>query len=277
MRMDSIIWWPIDAIGRRIENIFSYTLQLSMMVYLSVRAATVEQVQNFRTVFNVISAQIYFTGWQALPLITLLAIAAGGVVIMQSSAQLTFFGNMDFVGNLLVVIIVRELGPLITALVVIARSGTAVASELGNLRVHRELEALESMGIHPLSYIVFPRILGGVLSVLCLAFYFNMIALFGGFLVTSFVHNMSFAIYTDSLAQALSVHDVTLFLLKNTFSGLIIFAISCYQGLQVKQSSHEVPQVTTKAVVNSIIYVVSFNLLVTTLYYFNKLVEMGLL
>lgn len=273
----SILLRPIDYFGARVGSAVDYSIQLFLMAYLAVRAATIEQAQGLRTVVGVISAQIYFTGWQALPLISLLSLATGVVAILQSSAQLSLLGNMDFVGNLLVVVIVRELGPLITALVVIARSGTAVASELGNMRANAEIEALEAMGIHPLSYIIFPRLVGGVVSVLCLAVYFNLNALVGGFLVTSFVHHMSFEMYTDALAQAMTHNDVLLFLAKNTFSGLIIFSISSYQGLQVKQSSHEVPQVTTKAVVNSIIYVVSFNLLVTLLFYFNKLVELGVL
>lgn len=275
--MNTYIWTPVEAIGARVVSGVDYSVQLFLMAYLSFRAAVYEQSQGLRTVFSVVSAQIYFTGWQALPLISLLSLATGVVAILQSSAQLSLLGNVDFVGNLLVVVIVRELGPLITALVVIARSGTAVASELGNLRANREIEALESMGIHPLSYIVFPRLVGGVVSVLCLAFYFNVNALLGGFVVTSFVHHMSFQVYTDALAQALTSHDVVLFLCKNGFSGLIIFLISSYQGLQVRQSSHEVPQRTTKAVVDSIIYVVLFNLMMTLLFYFNKFVALGVL
>jgi phospholipid/cholesterol/gamma-HCH transport system permease protein len=266
-----------DDIGKRVLSTFVYTLQVCQMVYLSVRAAVYDQAQGLRTVFGVVSAQIYFTGWQAMPLITVLALATGGIVILQSTAQLSFLGNASMFGNLLVVIIVREVGPLVTALIVIARSGTAVASEIGNMRVGREIEALESMGINPLSYIVFPRIVGGVISVLCLAFYFNIIALLGGFLVTRALNDMTFGFFTESLANAISVEDVGLFLLKNTFSGMIIFVVSCYQGLLVKQSSHEVPQVTTKAVVNSIIYVTTFNMVVSILFYLNQLISFGLL
>lgn len=267
----------IDDIGRRFLSIFTYTLRVWQMVYLSIRAAIFDQAQGLRTVFSVVSAQIYFTGWQAMPLITVLALAAGGIVILQSSTQLALFGSASMLGNILVVIVVREVGPLLTALVVIARSGTAVASEIGNMRVNREIEALETMGINPLSYIVFPRIIGGVVSVLCLAFYFNVIALLGGFLVTRFINDMPFSFYADTLANALAVEDVGLFLLKNGFSGMIIFVVSCYQGLLVKQSSHEVPQVTTNAVVNSIIYVTTFNLIVTTLFYLNQLMQLGLI
>jgi phospholipid/cholesterol/gamma-HCH transport system permease protein len=267
----------VDRLGRPIVSVVHYTVQVFLMVYLSVRAAVFDQAQGLRTVFGVVSAQIYFTGWQAMPLITLLALATGGIIILQSSMQLSLLGGASMLGNLLIVVIVREVGPLLTALIVIARSGTAVASEIGNMRVNREIEALEAMGINPLSYIVFPRIVGGVVSVLCLAFYFNLIALFGGFLVSRAIQDMPLSFYIDSLAQAVSIHDFGLFLLKNGFSGLIIFIIACYQGLLVKQSSHEVPQVTTKAVVNAIIYVITFNLTVTTLFYLNQLTKMGVL
>jgi phospholipid/cholesterol/gamma-HCH transport system permease protein len=277
MRIFAYFFHEIDHLGRRVINVVHYTLQVMQMVYLAFRAAVYDQSQGFRTIFSVISAQVYFTGWQAMPLITVLALAAGGITIIQSSAQLSMLGSASMVGNLLVVIIVRELGPLMTALVVIARSGTAVASEVGNMRVNREIEALESMGINPLSYIVFPRILGGVISVLCLAFYFNVVALLGGFTVTRLINDMPFAFYLDSLVNAFAIEDVWLFLLKNGFSGMIIFVVSCYQGMLVQQSPHEVPQVTTKAVVNSIIYCVSFNLATTTLFYLKQLMDIGII
>lgn len=267
----------IDEWGRRVLATFKYTILVCQMVYLSIRAAIFDQSQGLRTVFSVVSAQIYFTGWQAMPLITVIALATGGIVILQSAAQLSFLGSSSMLGNILVVIVVREVGPLMTALIVIARSGTAVASEIGNMRVNREIEALEAMGINPLSYIVFPRIVGGVVSVICLAFYYCVIALLGGFLVTRFINNMSFSFYAETLANAFELKDAGLFLIKNSFSGMIIFVVSCYQGLLVKQSSHEVPQVTTKAVVTSIIYVIVFNLMVTTLVYLNQLIKLGLI
>lgn len=258
-------------------SVIVYTAQVLQMTYLSIRAAVYDQSQGLRTILSVVSAQIYFTGFQALPLISVLALASGSIVIMQSTAQLNLLGGGEMIGNLLVVIIVREISPLLTALIVIARSGTAVASELGNMRVNREIEALEVMGINPLSYVVFPRLVGGIISVLCLAFYFILISLIGGFLVTRIVDSTPFSFFADSLARAFTAEDVILFLLKNTFSGAIIFTVSCYQGMQVKFGPHEVPQVTTKAVVNSVVYVTCFNLIVTTLFYLNQLMKLGVL
>jgi len=178
------IFAQVDSWGRFVTRNLEYTFQILLMVYLSLRATLRDQAQGLRQVFRVLSAQIYFTGWQALPLITVMGLGTGSIFVLQSLANLTLLGGTQMIGNFLIIMVLREAGPLLVALVVIARSGTAVAAEIGNMRANREIEALESMGINPLSYIVFPRVFGGTISVLCLAFYFNFIALFGGFLVT---------------------------------------------------------------------------------------------
>jgi len=266
----------LESMGRWVLAPIEYTLEVFLMIYLSFRAAFFDNAQGMRTVLSVVSAQIYFTGFQALPLISVLALASGSIVILQSSSNLSLLGGTSMVGDLMVAIIVRELAPLLTALIVIARSGTAVASEIGNMRVNREIEALEAMGIHPLSYVVFPRLLGGIISVVCLSIYFVLVACMGGYFVTSLLQHMPFSFYTDLLARAFAGADLGLFFLKNTFSGAIIFMIACYQGFLVKQSPHEVPQVTTKAVVNSVIYVVLFNMTVTVLFYLSRLMSLGM-
>jgi len=273
----SLIFGTIDSMGRFVTRNLLYTYRVLIMVYLSMRATILDQAQGFRTIFSVISAQIYFTGWQALPLVTVMGLTTGSIILLQAMSNLTMLGGTQMIGSFLIVMLVREAGPLLVALVVIARSGTAVASEVGNMRANREIEALESMGINPLSFIVFPRVLGGVISVICLAFYFNFIALIGGFFATRLLHDMPFTFYSDSLMSAFGIEDLWIFLLKNAFSGMIIFIVSCYQGLLVKRSPHEVPQVTTQAVVNSIIFVILFNLTVTALFYLKQLMQLGVI
>ena len=266
-----------DVLGRKFLGVIEYTLNVLLLVYCSVRATALDKSQGIRSVLSVISAQIYFTGFEAMPLISILALATGGTVVLQGFTQLTYIGGTEMIGNLIVVVIMRELVPLMTSLIVIARSGTAVASELGNMRANREIEALQSMGIDPLGYIVFPRIVGGVLSVIALAFYFSVIAILGGYLVSVLVHEWAFSFYIANVAQAINSSDVFVFFLKNLVSGTLIFAVSSYQGLQVKQSPHEVPQVTTAAVMNSIIYVVGFHVTISGLQYAQRLADFGVL
>ncbi len=267
-----------DNLGQRVIKAFQYTLSVWSMVYVALRSAfNNHKQQNIKEMFKITLTQVYFTGVQGLPLVGMLALIAGTLTIIQASSQLSKVGGGAMLGNLLVVLIVRELGPLITALVVVARSGTAVASELGTMKVNSEIEALESMGIDPMSFIVFPRLVGGIISIMCLSLYFNVIALGGGYIIAQFVHPLSFEFYVESIIQAVSSADAGLFLIKNLFSGAMIFTIACYQGLLVKQSFTEVPQVTTKAVMNSIVYTVGFNGAVSVIVYLQNLKKLGIL
>jgi phospholipid/cholesterol/gamma-HCH transport system permease protein len=143
------------------------------------------------------------------------------------------------------------------------------------MKVNRELDALEVMGIDPLSYVVFPRLAGGVISVFCLAIYFNLIAIVGGYFLTIFFHEMDFWYFMNLIFDATEKQDIWMFIVKNLFSGAMIFVIACKQGLSVKRSPHEVPQVTTQAVVKSMIYVVGFNVLISGLFYLHKFASLG--
>lgn len=267
----------VDRVGQQISQNLSYTWQLFLLTYLSFRSTLIGQTQGWRTLYSVISAQIYFTGWQAMPLIGFLAVGAGALVALQSIMQMTLIGGVDYVGKFMVMIVVRELGPLLTALIVIARSGTAVASELGSMQVNKEIDALKVMGINPLSFVIFPRLVGGVISVICLAFYFVLFATTSGAIVCRLVKDMPFDVYFTSLSQAAGMSDVLVFILKNTLGGLLIFAVCCFQGLQVQRSPHEIPQVTTKAVVMSTVYVLTLNMVLTLYFYMDYISSFGFL
>lgn len=267
----------IDQLGQKALDPIFYLAKIFLLAYVSVRSFVLNETQSFRAVISVLSQQIYFTGFQGLPLITTLSLAMGALVTMQAASQLTLIGGQGMLGNLLVAVVVRELAPLMTALVVIARSGTAVASELGSMKVNKEVEALTLMGIHPLSYVIFPRLLGGVVSMVCLAISFAFISLLGGFLVSQAFHSISFDFYMNSISQAITFRDGYFFLIKNLFAGIMIFSICCYHGLAVQLSPHEVPQAATKAVVNSILAVTLFQALMSFLFYLPDLMKVGII
>jgi phospholipid/cholesterol/gamma-HCH transport system permease protein len=267
----------VDGLGRSLLGWLSYTRHVFAMIYLAFRTAMLEGRQSFATIGKVVLTQIYFTGFQALTLIGGIAVAISSIVVLQSSSHLNFLGDSQMIGQVMVTVVIRELAPMITALIVIARSGTAVASEIGNMRVNREIEALEVMGINPLGFIVFPRLAGGIISVVCLSLYFVYIAILGGFVFAKIILNMPLTFYIETILQNMTLSDVYMFAVKNIFSGAIIFTVCCYQGLKVKQGPHEVPQATTSAVVNSLLYVMAFNITTTILFYLNQIISMGLL
>lgn len=251
--------------------------QVVMMVYLSFRATFRDQTQGLRTLVGVVSAQIYFTGVQALPLTAVLSFFMGALISFQFQAQVSFIGNAAYIGNLMVMVIFRELAPLATALIVVARSGTAVASEIGAMKAHKEFDALEVMGIHPLSYVVFPRLVGGVVSVVGLAIFFCGAATLGGFVFCHWLLGMPLAFYVESLISALTLGDVGLILGKNILSGALIFVVCCHQGFSVQGSPHEIPQATTRAVVRSLLLVTLVNFTLSGLFYVKHFLDRGLL
>jgi phospholipid/cholesterol/gamma-HCH transport system permease protein len=215
----------------------------------------------------VVYRQILFTGIEALMLISFIAIALGGLVILQGNLLLSNFGQSKFIHLILVTVVIRELAPLFTALIVIARSGSAISTELGNMVVNQEIDILRSVGINPLSYLVVPRVIGVVVALLTLTVYFSIASVVGGWLFSTLFFPVSFkAFFSDFIAQ-LRLGDLLIGLVKAVVFGGFIATISCFQGLSVTSASTEVPQRTIRAVVNSLVSVVFADVVITALYY----------
>jgi phospholipid/cholesterol/gamma-HCH transport system permease protein len=242
---------------------FAFWGDITRMVVRSFRAALWDRSHSLRSTYYVVAAQTYFTGWQAMPLICMLAFSTGALVIFYTAHPASPLGDGDVGTTLLYLLVGCELGPLITGLVVIARSGSAVATELGNMRANGETEALEVLAIDPLSYIVFPRLVAGVVSVLCLVIYFDLVAFVGAYFATGLIQPVPFTAFCTQLLQHVRAEDLFVIALKSVLMGIVIFSVSSYQGLQVRLSAHEVPQVTTRAVVVNIVAVALINFTLT--------------
>jgi len=220
-----------------------------------------------RLSWTIITRQVLFTGYEALPLISLIALGVGGLIILQGYNLLSTFGQGIWLHRILVTVVINELSGLITALVVIARSGTAISTELGNMKVNREIALLKSFGISPNSYLVVSRVWGVVASMLVLAVYFNIIAVVGGWLFTRLFFPLGFRSFIYDFIGVLSISNLLMALSKSLVFGLIISITACYQGLSVSRASTEVPQRTIKAVVNSISAVILADMLITWLFW----------
>ncbi|HUX22707.1 MAG TPA: ABC transporter permease, partial [Spirochaetia bacterium] len=149
--------------------------------------------------YKVLTLQILFTGVEAVGVVSVLALALGAVIIIQGLSLLPQFGQGRLVYSILVTVITRELGPILTAFIIIARSGTAIATELGNMVVSHEIEAYVSVGVNPISYLVVPRFIGVTLSLLLLNLYFNLFGLAGSFFVTALIRPIQFVEYFRNL------------------------------------------------------------------------------
>ena len=220
-----------------------------------------------RAVYAIIVNQTKFTGIDALIFVVLIAILIGGTVIIQASTNLPKFGIEGFFGNLLVIIVARELGPLVTALIVISRSGSAIATEIAVQKWSREIISLEIMGIDTKLYIVFPRIIASILSILSLIVIFDATAFFGGYLISLSTVYIPPDQFMQSLLDAFSFKDLVSALLKSLIYGILIPLIACYYGFQ-PQSKFEVPIYVSRAVIRTLFSIFIINAVLSAVFYF---------
>ena len=226
--------------------------------------ATLSRLASLRNqaVMPILLRQIYFTGFETARVIITISLAIGMVIIAQV-ILLVGSTNASMTGKVLIWTIVRELGPLLTALVVIARSGAAIATELATMKQNGEIEALEGLGIDPIDYLIVPRIIGGTLAVYALTIYFEVGAIAGGFLVASLGWHLPSGQFSQGIYAAMTMQELTMSGIKSIIFGLFITAASCQQGMAVGKSATMIPQVATQGVMHSLFLVFVFDGIVT--------------
>ena len=204
-----------------------------------------------------IRAQVVRTGLRLLPMIMFLAFALGLVVIGQTIFILHRYGAPNVLGTIMVSVVVRELGPLLAALLVLARIGTANVVELGTARALGQVEALEALGIDPIHFLVVPRVIGMALSIFALTVYVILFALLSGYLF-AFLENVPLtpSDYFDSLAHSLLWQDFVLLAIKTISFGVLISTITCYEGLAKPVRLDRVSRATARAVGECVVGIV---------------------
>ena len=214
-----------------------------------------------------IRQEIARSGLRLLPMFLFLSAALGLVVIGQTVSWLTRVGAINFLGTVMVIVVVRELGPLVTALLVLARVGTANVIELGTARAMGEVEALEALGIDPVHYLVVPRVMGMALGVFALTVYLILGALLSGYL-WAFIQDVPLrpGDYFRQLASALSGMDFALLAVKTLSFRFIIALVTCYHGLAQPLRLEEVSRATVAAVAQSVIACVLIDALFIIIY-----------
>ena len=222
-----------------------------------------------QTVRNVLARQILFTGYQATKFVSILAFLVGVSVVVQVQLFTTALGQKDYLGPILVIFIFRELGPLLVSFMIIARSGTAMASELATMRVTNETHVLDAQGIDPFIYLVMPRVVGAAISVFCLTVIFIFVSMASGFFIAILlgINTGTPWLFIDSIFKVLIPADVINLLAKTLIPGALMGAICCIEGLKVRGLSTEVPQAASRAVVKSIMALFFTSALISVLMY----------
>lgn len=236
--------------------------------FLIVLGVAATKMQTARKVIHpLIRSQIARAGVRLIPMVGFLALAVGLVVIGQTVFLLHRFGAENYAGTVMVSVVVRELGPILAALLVLARVGTANVVELGTSRALGEIEALESLGIDPIHYLVLPRIIGMSVSIFCLTVYLILFALLGGYLF-AFIEQVPLlpGEYFEQLAMSLIWQDFALLILKTLSFGALIGTVTCYEGLANPLQLKHVSRATTSAVGKCIIGMVLLDAIFIVVY-----------
>jgi len=213
-------------------------------------------------------SQAMQVGVRALPILSLITFFIGLILALQSAYELRKFGAITFVANAVAISMTRELGPLITAIVVIGRSGSAFAAEIGTMRVTEEIDALETMAIHPVDFLVAPKFLAMTIMLPCLTIWANSMGILGGALFGVTQAGFFFGRYIRASLDTLFLRDIVTGLIKSVVFGIAITAVGCHEGLTTGVGAEEVGRSTTRAVVVSIFLVILVDLVFTTLFFF---------
>ncbi len=200
--------------------------------------------------------QLYRVGWQAIPIMAMITFLIGAIIAQQGFFHFRKFGADSYVVDMVGILVLRELGVLIVAIMVAGRSGSAYTAELGSMKMREEIDALSTMGLDPVEVLILPRILALVCALPILSFIGSMAALYGGGLVAQFYGDMGPAIYIARLHDAVSVTSFKVGIIKAPFMALAIGIVACSEGLRVKGSAESLGKQTTTSVVKSIFLVI---------------------
>jgi phospholipid/cholesterol/gamma-HCH transport system permease protein len=213
-------------------------------------------------------SQAMDVGVRALPILSLITFFIGLILALQAAYELRRFGAISYVATAVAISMSRELGPLITAIVVIGRSGSAFAAEIGTMKVTEEIDALETMAISPIRFLVTPKFLAMIVMLPCLTIWANAMGILGGSLFGVAQADFTFRRYIQASLDSLLLRDIMTGLVKSVMFGITITAVGCQEGLATGAGAEQVGRSTTRAVVMSIFLVVLVDLVFTTLFFF---------
>ncbi|MEC4672210.1 MAG: MlaE family lipid ABC transporter permease subunit [Nitrospirota bacterium] len=208
--------------------------------------------------------QLYFIGFKTTFVVTLTAIFTGMVLALQGYYSLRKFGAEGLLGSAVALGMIRELGPVLAALMVTARSGSAMTAEIGIMRITEQIDAMETMAVNPIQYLIAPKIVAGVMAVPLLVAIFDIVGIFGGYLVGVKLLGVSSGSFWSSIESEVGWSDVYGGFLKSISFGLIVTWVCCYKGFYTEMSAEGLGKATTQGVVLSSVLILVWDYFLTS-------------
>jgi len=207
-------------------------------------------------------------GVDSIAIVSLISLFTGMVLALQSAYQMQKFSAEMYIASLVAVSMTRELGPVLTALIVAGRVGAAITAELGTMKVTEQIDALETLATNPVKYLVVPRFLALIVMLPLLTLYADVIGMLGGYIIGTWKLGISHAMYMKNTWDPLRYKDIYTGLIKSFFFGVIICIVACYEGMKTEGGAEGVGHATTSSVVVSFILIIASDCFFTALFYF---------
>lgn len=246
---------------------FDYPFILSALFYRILKTILTKAGQGHKIIIKIIVQQLYFSAVEVLLLLGIIGIIFGALVIIQSLAQLSKVGISEALGQFLVVIVIRELGPMIAAVIVILYSGTAMATEVGYMTVLGDIRAIVMRGIDPIHFVAVPRLIGITIAMICLLIYFDVVALLGGFIVSWLLTGIPFYTFILGVAESIGASDIIIGFIKAIFFAAIIVVVCVYRGFQVGGKITRLPRAISKSSMDCFISLLVVDLIISGIFY----------
>lgn len=252
----------IENLGSKFLFLIDYIGSVSILIYSSskkiIKKKKKEDVLKYITEI----------GSDSLFLIGIIALFTGMVLVMETVHTLKKFGAEMYSGGLVTISMIRELGPVLIALIIAGRIGASIAAEIGVMKITEQIDALQVMAVDPIDYLVSPRVIAGIISLPCLFILSFFISIIGGFFVGVFMVGIPSGIYLYQSFKYVNIKDFLIGLLKVIVFAIIIINVSSYEGLNAYGGAEGVGRASTKAVVSSFFLIILANLIITGLFYF---------
>ena len=207
-------------------------------------------------------------GYRSLPIVGLICFLVGVIIGLQASYTLERWGANRFIATLVAVSAIRELAPLMTAVLITGRSGSAITAEIGTMKVGEEIDALEVMGLRPIKFLVVPKFLAMVIAVPCVTVIAMFIMIFGGWVAGVVIVGVDSAVYVEETVRSMGGKDLVTGLTKSFFFGVAICWVGIYRGFQVEGGAEGVGRMTTSSVVTAIFLIIIIDLVFTVFFYY---------
>lgn len=226
--------------------------------------------------------QTFFTGVEVFPVLFVVATLFGAITIIEAMSMMGRMGFSDFVGSMIVIVTIRDLGPILTAFLIAGRSGSSLTTYIGSMVINYEVDALATMGVNPIRFLVMPSLIGGCIAMLIMNIFFSASAICAGFLVTkSAIYlagitgvsadmtniQLTWSYLSTEILNAIDLSDFIFIIVKPLVFGAIITTNACYQALNIQRDVRQVPKAVSRSVIKSFLYVVIADMVISTFYF----------